>query len=94
MKEEILDFINRRWRGSEELFTTGNCYWFARILSDRFDTIMYYMPVSGHFISKDRDDNFYDVTGLITPTEEVINLETIYFEDPIWYYRLMKNCRD
>ena len=34
-REIILDFIDR-FKGSEEVFLHGCCYWFAHILNDRF----------------------------------------------------------
>ena len=41
--QEILDFINRRFKGTNANWLCGNCYWFARILKDRFDYLEYIM---------------------------------------------------
>ena len=94
--EEVLEFIKRRWRGHEELFLNGNCYWFARILCERFPYLkIMYLPVEGHFVAYDEaEDIKYDVTG-----EKVYNGPQILFSDilemdPTWYQRLLKDCKD
>jgi len=93
--EEILEFIKRRWRGHEDLFLNGNCYWFARILQDQFGTQICYLPIKGHFISKDLNGNYYDVTGLLNNIQEpILSLDEIKSKDPVWYQRLLRDCKN
>lgn len=96
MFNEIMDFIERRWRSQDSNWMSGNCYWFARILCDRFPYLeIYYLPVIGHFIAGDKSSHkFYDWTGEVAPDERPVRLEDILVEDALWYDRLMKNCRD
>ena len=61
---EILDFI-RNFKGAEEPFLTGCCYWFAFILQERFGGQMLYFQSPGHFVQK-IDGRLYDVTGDVT----------------------------
>lgn len=48
----------------EYIFTSGNCYYFAVILKDRFNGEIYYLPIENHFISK-INNKYYDITGEI-----------------------------
>lgn len=66
---EILDFI-KHFSGAMETFTSGCCYWFAYILSERFPgAVIEYMPVPGHFIAS-IGGRLYDVTGDVTEAYE------------------------
>ena len=63
MKNEVLEFINRRfiyecnWMG-------GNCYFFAVILKSRFpEGKIYYDVIAGHFVFQ-YQNKFYDWLGL------------------------------
>ena len=52
---EIEDFISH-FHGAEDTFLHGCCYWFARILEQRFIathacTILY-EPIEGHFVAR------------------------------------------
>lgn len=67
--DKVLNFI-KRFKGSEETFTSGCCYWFARILFERFNNENYYCDImydyiDNHFGCK-IDDRVYDVTGDVT----------------------------
>lgn len=94
--QEILDFIERRWRGHEEIFLNGNCYWFAQILCERFPTLqMAYEPISGHFVAYDTLNCIaYDVTGECALAQKPLSLAWIQTCEPNWYQRILKNCRD
>lgn len=64
MQNEVLDFINRRFKKNCN-WLTGNCYYFALILKDRFpEGTIYYDVISGHFMFEYMG-GFYDWTGLI-----------------------------
>ena len=67
MNEEIEKFI-ARFSDASDLFTHGQCYWFARILYERFHAYgakLYYDEVTNHFVAK-INDAFYDATGRVT----------------------------
>lgn len=62
----------QRFHSSEninEVFSCGCCYWFAKILFDRFSmthgAIIMYDEVANHFGTK-IDDVVYDITGDVT----------------------------
>ena len=61
---DILNFIKIfQTPETTKVFTNGCCYWFAVILSKRFEqsTIMY-NPVENHFATRIKD-GLYDITG-------------------------------
>lgn len=61
---EVTNFI-KKFHGSEEVFTSGACYWFAKILKLRFvEGGIVYDPVQGHFAYR-LNGRVYDVTGEI-----------------------------
>lgn len=47
-----------------DCFSNGNCYWFARILAQRFHGSVYYNPKENHFCARIGSD-LYDITGKI-----------------------------
>ena len=91
MKNEIIEFINRRFYKDCD-WTNGNCYWFSLILQKRFPNAkIYYMPITGHFITK-IDNVFYDATGIVIPEEKVIDFKKLEEEDSLWYEHLIRDC--
>lgn len=97
----ILDFINH-FKGSEDVFLHGCCYWFARILHERFELVdnydvdIMYEPVEGHFLSKIRN-RFYDVRGDVTELyrgKPMYDLWEMHKNDIKMYRHLMRDCRD
>ena len=92
--DEVLEFIYRRWTGTNAHWCTGNCYWFAQILLMRFPYLrLYYMPITGHFVAG-TPSRYYDVNGLNRDKEKPILFEEIEKEDPVWAARLLRDCRD
>jgi hypothetical protein len=81
-KDRILDFINRRFK-QDCNWTSGNCYYFAVILRERFadydDGWIMYEPIDGHFLFK-YDGNYYDHTGVVNLREEQ-KQKVFYFDD-------------
>lgn len=97
----VLDFI-AHFKGSEEVFLHGCCYWFAKILYERFEleedfsVDIMYEPVEGHFLAKIRH-RFYDVRGDVTEQyrgKPMYDLYTMMREDIKMYRHLMRDCRD
>lgn len=100
MKEEILEFLDRRF-GRSNLridddpcnWLTGNCYWMAMILASRFNLEVYYDPIVGHFfVGESEEGPFYDWHGETTPVR-YIKLRNLREMDEAWYDRLMRDCR-
>jgi hypothetical protein len=93
MQDEVLEFIQRRWQ-QDFHWLDGNCYWFARILCERFPYLkIYYMPIIGHFVAG-TPSRYYDWTGLNKDKEKPILLDEIQKTDNLWYEHLMRDCRD
>ena len=93
MTEEILDFIKRRFRNTDAKWTDRNCYWFSKILTERFPTLsIYYLPIEGHFVAGD-GESFYDYKGeLVASKYKIISFADIQYADPLWYERLVREC--
>lgn len=64
--ETILAFIKRRFPVDCN-WTTGNCFYFAMILSTRFHGKIFYDIIAGHFVAK-IEDKYYDWNGVYTPS--------------------------
>lgn len=63
--KEILNFIEVfRNESTEELFTECACYWFSRILVERFGGDIMYSPGEIHFATEIYG-TLYDITGEI-----------------------------
>lgn len=97
MSEEILEFIKRRF-SIDCNWTSGNCYWFAKILTLRFIFLkIFYDPIEGHFVAMDTKNNvYYDFEGehIPIPDMKLINFENLLYEDPTLYSNLIRDCRD
>ena len=98
-QNKILSFISR-FHGSEDVFLHGCCYWFARILFERFSAAevneIKYEPVEGHFVTK-IGNRFYDVRGDVTEMyrgKPMYDMRELVIEDTNMYRRLMRDCRD
>ena len=95
MESEIIQFITKfkslHPKAIEDAFLFGNCYWFAVILSQRFMSEIYYMPIANHFITK-IDSNFYDISGLIIPDEQPISWDIFQNMEPKLSQRIQKYC--
>ena len=64
MNNEVLEFIKRRFKNDCN-WISGNCYYFAIILKERFpNAIIIYDVIDGHFITN-IDNHYYDWTGEI-----------------------------
>ena len=98
MHEEVLRFI-AKFHGSEAVFLNGCCYWFARILCERFGNygaFIAYEPCEGHFITI-INDRPYDVRGGVAHLywgKMVYEMDYLCEQDSALYERLMRDCRD
>ena len=92
-REEILGFIGN-FRGSEDVFLNGCCYWFAHILKARFGGRILYDPIDGHFVCR-IGGKCYDVTGETEPAcgeGRLIDWETYGTKEPRHHERILHDC--
>lgn len=99
MKKKVLSFISRftndgRYKEVIEVFTCGACYWFAKILYERFklfsgDAEIVYDPIINHFGCR-IGDAVYDITG--DCTEQYNWSEWPMFKDWNWERRIVRDC--
>lgn len=94
MQNEVLEFINFRWKDSNAHWLDGNCYWFAHILCTRFPYLeIIYLPVKGHFVAGSiKDRVYYDWTGIVQVDEVPMSLDWIKQNDDLWYQRIVRDC--
>lgn len=89
----ITEFIERRFQSNYD-WQSGNCYWFAVILTTQFPELkIYHLPILGHFVAGD-GEHFYDSRGEITLDEEPELLDDIKTERYEEYKRLMRDCKE
>lgn len=101
MESEIMLFISRftgggRFKEVIQVFTSGACYWFAKILHERFsrcvgdpDVTLVYDATINHFGCK-INGRVYDITG--DCTEEYNWSRWPTFEDISWERRVVRDC--
>ena len=90
--KEILDFISN-FKGAEDTFLHGCCYWFAFILKERFHdrgylVDIFHEPVDGHFVARfivdspnpsvNDEARFFDIRGDVTNFYNEDNLENMW----------------
>lgn len=94
--DEVIDFIDKFKQINpvviEELFTRGYCYWFAKILADRFNGEIYYYPIANHFVTNIENIE-YDITGYYHSDEILSYLWSDYYKiDELEYNRIIRDC--
>ena len=95
--QEVLEFIERRFK-QDCNWKTGNCYYFAIILSERFNQynpVIYYDTVDGHFLCR-INNIFYDWSGAVAFSDEYVSKyikrwSDLCNEDPIWSNRIVRD---
>jgi hypothetical protein len=86
MQDEVLEFINRRFK-KDCNWLNGNCYYFALILNDRFPSgKIVYDLIYGHFFFE-YNDKCYDYSG-----ERALprGVHSIYWDEMDRYDKLRK----
>lgn len=96
MPEDIKNFIGRfNVNGDiEKVFTNGCCYWFAKILADRFEQykpIIVYDSISNHFATK-ICNKVYDITGDVTDACEEMWEDWNLYPDFSHKSRIVDEC--
>lgn len=92
-RRDIEEFI-KLFAGTETVFTSGLCYWFAHILTSKFGGEIVYDAIEGHFVSR-IVGRVWDVTGDITDkylAAPLVEWSTIQECDPKWAKRLKEGC--
>ena len=94
MKEqEVLEFIKKRFPVDCN-WKTGNCYFFAIILKNRFpEGIIMYDVIDGHFVTQ-IDNKKYDWSGVVPECENHYYVEWDKFDeyDPLQKESIIKGC--
>lgn len=91
MVDIVLDFICRRFKDDCN-WLTGNCYYFAIILKDRFpDGKIYYDVINGHFIFK-YQNQFYDWTGIVISDGVLIEWDKFDEYDSLQKEVVVRDC--
>jgi hypothetical protein len=89
MENEVLEFINRRFKVDCN-WLNGNCYYFAVILKNRFpDGEIVYDQIKGHFMFL-LNDILYDYSGIVDSDYD--KLDNIKKTDPLLYSYLVRDC--
>lgn len=91
-EQHILDFIHRRFPGDCN-WTTGNCYWFAVILKERFRVgRIYYDIIDGHFLYE-YDGTLYDHKGIQSGEgRKLIEWSKFHAYDSALHDRIIRDC--
>lgn len=91
-KDEVTRFIARfNPEETRYTFTNGCCYWFAKILEQRFDGEICYNPVENHFATKIKR-KFYDITGEITDVRDYVSWDCFKMFEPLASGRITREC--
>lgn len=100
-EEVIKDFIFKFSVYGQQVidcFTTGNCYWFAKILFDRFGSLsddamfsIYYDDIDGHFVCK-LLNKYWGINGEYKSDHELHSFYWWYCNDNERFERLWNQC--
>lgn len=91
MRNKVLDFINRRFPVDCN-WLSGNCYYFAQILKQRFeDGVILYDVIDGHFVTL-IEGIMYDWSGIVLPDENENSHFYVEWDKFDEYDDLQKKC--
>lgn len=89
--DEVLGFIQHRFTKDCD-WVSGNCYYFALILKDRFPGgIVYYDVIDGHFVYLYKG-KYYDWTGIVEPEGCLVEWDKFAEYDHIQKNRIVEDC--
>ena len=89
--DEVIEFIHRRFK-SDCNWISGNCYYFAIILKDRFpEGTIFYDVIYGHFVFLYKD-RYYDWTGNVTPKGFLVPWDQFEEYDYLQKKRIITDC--
>lgn len=89
--DKIEEFIKRRFKNDCN-WTSGNCYYFAIVLADRFRGDIYYDVINGHFVCK-VGESYYDFLGKNTDKDAIyIRWNDFPSYDQLQYERIIADC--
>ena len=95
MCSNVIDFINNFKKkypdAMEDTFLHGYCYWFAKILAERFEGVIYYEPIDNHFIAY-IENHFYDITGEVIPSQKARPWSVYQLWDELETQRIIRDC--
>ena len=102
-KTDILNFIKHfQNEGTIKTFTQGCCYWFAKILDERFNFDLpedgiYYNEIDNHFATVINAVDLYDITGYLGDIRELEGWEhwqEFMYKDSLLTERIFRDCID
>ena len=89
--DKVIEFIHRRFKFDCN-WTSGNCYYFAIILKDRFpEGIIFYDVIYGHFVFL-YEGKYYDWTGCINPDGILVEWDKFEEYDYLQKERIITDC--
>lgn len=91
IRENILEFIRRRFP-IDCNWLTGNCYYFSIILLDKYPQgSVWYDVINGHFVFK-YGEYYYDWTGEITPDGYLVEWNKFDKYDSLQKQVIIRDC--
>lgn len=96
VENEVTEFRSHfNPKATTELFTHGQCFWFALILHERFQpfypTRIFYNPVDNHFATEIYGE-LYDITGRIEKNTNWFDWNDYILLDPSDAARIYRDC--
>lgn len=95
--DPVLDFLRRRFSDPDaDQWLSGNCYWMAVILRERFGGEILYDTARGHFLTE-IDGKLYDASGLSEAVADDIGTTIIPWDkfsgyDKEQQSRIIRDC--
>ena len=87
MKNEVLEFIHRRFP-TDCNWISGNCFHFAVILHSVYkNSTIYYDVINGHFVTL-IDGKYYDWTGIV----DLVEWDNFEEYDSLQYKVIKRDC--
>lgn len=88
---EVIEFIKRRFK-TDCNWLSGNCYYFALILQDRFPGgKILYDVINGHFVYW-YNGSYYDWTGKVNPDGVLVDWRNFSMYDESQRNVIVRDC--